>query len=127
MRANRKLVVLIAAVSLLSTACADIDFLRAVDSGLRQYNDSMSSLYSTSQYGGGSYRNPSSDDYDDDAPTPSYQPTYSTRIPSSTHGRPNTQPIPAEDCGRLTGVYRTACECRLGRGAWAGAKACPAP
>ncbi|MCC7311640.1 MAG: hypothetical protein IT510_10385 [Sulfuritalea sp.] len=121
-----KHVVPLAAAALLSSACADLDFLRAVNSGLQQYNSGMSGVYSASQ-GGGGYNSSSSDD----APAPSYQPTYQpptySTVPSNSRARANTQTSYQEDCSRLTGIYRDACECRQGRGRWAGAKACPVP
>lgn len=127
MPAKSKLIVTLSLAAALMSACADLDFLRAVDDGLRQYNSGMADLYSASRAGGSSYTPSSSDD--DPAPSyqPSYQPpTYST-VPSDSRASASTQNSHKEDCSSLSGVYRVACECRQGKGRWAGAKACPAP
>jgi len=126
MSARTKYAICLAAAAILSSACADVDFLRAVNSGMQQYNSGMSGVYSARQ-GGGGYSSSSSDD----EPAPSYQPTYQpptySTVPSDSRARASTQTSYQEDCSRLTGIYRDACECRQGRGRWAGAKACPAP
>lgn len=53
MSTRKELDISIAAAAPLSVSCADLDFLKAVNSGLQQYNNEMSNLYSATRGGNG--------------------------------------------------------------------------
>ena len=49
MSTRKELDISVAAAARLSGSCADLDFLRAVNSGLQQYNSKLSNLYSATR------------------------------------------------------------------------------